>query len=277
MAIFTANLNFPADEVKVRFDHIKANRTSIEFFANSIQSELLIRDTVSDEEEKKRLDLCDLRLGERITDLIRSKFPSDSVLSEAENIPGKNDFQWVLDPVDGSMNFLRGLPLYAISIGLKYRGSAVMGFIILPGLDSVYTAISGSGAFKNGTHIQVSEISSIQRAFLVFSFPSRNSNLRDFITELTAFVSSARSIRRTGSLIVDLCFLCEGKLDGIWERKVEQFDLTAASVILQEAGADISDFKDQEILSYPSDVLISNGKIHGQILDVLNKTFANMN
>lgn len=275
MAKSTADpLNFPNDEVHSRLEYINTQCLQIIKACRELQKKLSYNESISDEKEKELLDESDIAFEKYLIDLIDSKFPEDSFFCEAAgNLTGKGDFSWTLDAIDGSINFLRKLPLYAISMGIGYRNLPIAAIIILPELGDTYTAVLGEGAFKNGEKIQVSNISTIDRALLISSFPSyRSSNMRNTFSEISAFVSKGRSIRRTGSVVVDICWLSEGRIDGLWERDLSVFDLAAATVILQEAGGLITNLTGETILSFPSDVLLSNGKIHHQIVDIIRKT-----
>jgi myo-inositol-1(or 4)-monophosphatase len=272
-------LHFPNDEVNYRLVHIKNSVPFLMESAWKIQEKLRINRTMSDAEEKASLDQADEFMEEHIIQLISEKFPNDFLLCEHKGlILGKNDFRWVIDAIDGSMNFLRGIPLFCISIGLQFRNSPVCGIVLVPSMGEVYHAIHGEGAYKNDDRLYVSSIQTIDRSLLISSFPTnRNSNMREIISEISAFVSTGRSIRRTGSLVLDLCWLAEGKIDGIWEKEVSVFDMTAAGLIVHEAGGSTSNYTGDHISGYPSSVIASNGYIHSQIVDVLKKSRQELN
>jgi myo-inositol-1(or 4)-monophosphatase len=275
MARLTADpLNFPSDEVGLRFDHLLQNQTKIIQACRDLQKRLSYRESITDEREKELLDESDTAFEKYLVGVIEAKFQNDTFICEsAGRIDGNGDFSWTIDAIDGSINFLRKLPLYAISLGLSYRNNPVAGIIFLPELGDTYTAVIGEGAYKNKQLIHVSEVSSIDRALLISSFPSyRNADMRDTVSQISAFVSKGRSIRRTGSIIVDMCWLAEGRIDGLWEKDVSEFDLTATSVLIAEAGGKITRMNGEEILSHPTDLVISNKIIHTQIVEILHKT-----
>ena len=280
MAILTSPpLNFPIDEIQYRISHIKDNSADIIAKSKELQRKLTFKETITDEDEKRRLDNADSVFEQQLIELISKKFVNDHFLCENKGIVlGKNDYRWIIDAIDGSMNFLRGLPLYAISLGLCYRDSIVAGVIIIPDSQELYYAIHGNGAYKNEAQIQVSSINMIDRAFLISSFPSsRTSNMREVITEISAFVSCARSVRRSGSFILDMCWLAEGKIDGIWEKEVGVFDACASLLLVTEARGMVTNYKGEAIYTstinpQPTSFISSNGLIHNQIIEVLNKT-----
>jgi myo-inositol-1(or 4)-monophosphatase len=266
-------LNFPLEEIQARVNFIEEKIGFIIDSVKRIQQDLAISSTLTDAEEKHLLGQVERNVHDALMKVITKVFPDDSVSSEEEHRQhGKNNFTWVLDPIDGSMNFLRKLPLYAISIGIQHRDSNVAGVVIVPELNDVYKAILGQGVTKNLSRIKVSEIQLLDRALLISSFPvNRKVILHEILADLSAFLTSGRSIRRTGSIVLDLCWLAEGRIDGLWEKRVGLWDLSAVSVILKEAGATISDYKGDQMITYPSDIVISNGFIHNQILEVLKK------
>jgi myo-inositol-1(or 4)-monophosphatase len=272
-------LHFPIDEVNYRLEHIKENFSNIINAAYDIQSRLRITKTLTDGEEKHYLDLSDQYMENFLIELIQSKFSNDFFLCEhLGEILGRNDFRWVIDGIDGSMNFLRDIPLFCVSIGLQYRNTPICGVVIVPPLKDIYFSIWGQGGFKNEERIHVSSILTLDRALLISSFPtSRQSNMREIISEISAFVSTGRSIRRTGSFVLDLCWLSEGKVDGVWEKDIGVFDIAAAGLIVHESGGNYSDFLGAPIQAYPSSVVASNGYIHGQIVEVLKKSRQELN
>lgn len=275
MARTTADpLNFPIDEIRFRLDYLTFEYSKISDACRELQKKLSYRDSITDEKEKELLDEADFAFEKFLIELIKSKFTLDGFSCESSGIlEGKGDFSWTVDAIDGSINFLRKLPLFAISLGLNYRNETVAGIIFLPDLQDIYTVIRGEGAFKNKHKIHVSNVTTIDRALLISSFPSyRNINMRDTFSEISAFISKGRSIRRTGSIIVDICWLAEGRIDGLWERDVSQYDLSASSLLLIEAGGQISDFKGQDVFTFPSDIILSNSILHTQIVDIIHKT-----
>lgn len=274
MATTAPELNFPIEEITQRVEFIEQKIDSLISGIKSIQEEVFISKTLDDLIEKKQLDFAEKKVYDLIKNLILSEFPDDSISSEDEiKISGKNNFTWVLDPIDGSMNFLRRLPLYVVSIAIQHRENSVAGIVLAPELKDFYSAILGQGAKKNNSFIHCSEIHKLDRALLISAFPvNRKIILQEVLADLSAFLTAGRSIRRTGSIVLDFCWIAEGKIDGIWEKSVGLFDMAAASVILKEAGAKQTNYKNQPILSFPSDIVISNEFIHNQIIEVLKKS-----
>jgi myo-inositol-1(or 4)-monophosphatase len=199
------------------------------------------------------------------------RFPKDSLLIEdMDPVQGTSGFRWVIDPIDGSMNFSRGLPMYAISIGLEYREGPVAGVVLVPELQDIYSAILGEGATKNGDSIFPSSTSDLSRSIFAPNLPTKRShNIAEIVADLTTLITYARSIRRSGSLVLDLCWISEGCLDGLWEKNIQHWDLCASSVILGEAGGKITDFDGKHYWNGLPEIVATNGILHDGILDVL--------
>jgi myo-inositol-1(or 4)-monophosphatase len=279
MAATSPELNFPADEIHYRVEHVKNSISHIIRSSQDLQRKLLIREDIGDQAEKTLMHRVDSAMEDVLVQLISQKFTNDFFLCEVVGqITGKNDFCWVIDAIDGSMNFLRAIPMYGISIGLQYRNHLVAGIVVFPDYEDVYSAILGQGAYKNGERIYVSKISTLESSILISSFPSSHKSvMREIISEISSFVNSGRSIRRTGSIVLDLCWIAEGKVDGLWEREVEIFDIAGIEVLLKEAGGKITNFQGESPASYPSSIIATNGLLHKQVQDVLKRTRTDLN
>ena len=218
---------------------------------------------------------ADLASEKRILECIRKHFPEDDILAEEasylESLPDyKADFRWVIDPVDGTINYAHGLPLYGVSIGLMYQGRSVAGTIALPALHNTYRAIHGQGATKDGKTIKVSEEKDFSRALIVTGFPyNRKEMLETLLSGIESMLLNARGIRRTGTATVDMCWLAEGRFDALYELNLSPWDTCASTVIAREAGARITNLAGEEYDPYQQAVVASNSKVHNQLLKAL--------
>lgn len=212
------------------------------------------------------------RIEVPVIDAILAEFPDDSCFSEGIQANHSGEFTWWIDPLDGARNFLHGQPLFALSAGICFREEPVAGTVVVPMFGETYTAIRGNGAYKNGTPIRVSTVSSIERSLISTGFPyRRNEFLYELIGEISAFISNGIGLRRTGSVILDLCWLAEGRLDAMWERGVKPWDICAASVILGEAEGEISGFEGEPFSLFLGDVLATNRLIHKRAGEILHR------
>lgn len=209
-----------------------------------------------------------------IVSAIRRSFPSHRLLAEEGGAaaPSTSPCQWIIDPLDGTTNFAHGFPFYAVSIGLEYAGSCVLGVVLDPVRNELFTAELGRGAFLNGKRIRVSETEKLDQALLVTGFAydirdNPNNNL-DHFTRLSLH---AQGVRRTGSAALDLCYVAAGRFDGFWEIKLNPWDMAAGFVILQEAGGLVTSFAKDTFSIYGQELVATNGLIHDELLHILNQ------
>lgn len=271
-------IDFPLDDTMRRVEIIKANASGFMLYARNLQKEMRDYDPKTDSEEKEQINKSDRIMGQFLMEFLQRTFPDDSILmEEQEPVMGRTPFRWVIDPIDGSMNFIRGLPMFAISIGLEHRETPVAGIVIVPSLEDVYLAVLGEGATKNGDSIFPSSTQELTRSIFTPNLPTNRGNqIGEIIADLTALVTYARSIRRSGSVALDLCWIAEGCLDGLWEKNVKHWDVCATSVILNEAGGKISDFQGKHYWNGLPEIVATNGFLHEPILEVLSRSRNNL-
>lgn len=212
----------------------------------------------------------DLESERRILAAIRSGYPGDAILAEESGLQGEGDFVWVIDPLDGTINYAHGLPHYAISIGIMYEGQPVAGIVDLPAFDDEYRAISTQGAFKNGHPIQVSTTDQLKSSLVVTGFPYDREKVVDaLLIGVRETLLHCRGIRRTGSAAVDLCYVAEGRFEAHYEINLNPWDSCGGSVILREAGGTITGFDGTDHSPFEKTILATNGRIHKGMLQIL--------
>ncbi len=202
---------------------------------------------------------------------IRENFPDHSILAEESGEIKQNpEYEWIIDPLDGTTNFAHGLNHYAISIAFAINKKIVVGIVFNPEADELFTATAGKGATLNGHPIKVSAVESISESLLVTGFPY---NFKDILaTVLTRFsncLQAAQGIRRFGSAALDLCYVACGRFEGFWEQNLQPWDTAAGHLIAKEAGAVITDFSNQPFAIEKKEILATNDKIHHQMLSLL--------
>jgi myo-inositol-1(or 4)-monophosphatase len=208
-----------------------------------------------------------------ITDFIQKKFPGHGVLGEeGASIKATSDYTWVVDPLDGTTNFAHGVPIFSVSIGVQKNGENVAGVIYDVMRDEAYSAELGGGAFCNNKKISVSQNEMMQRSLLVTGFPydiaDNPNNALDIFVQL---VKVARGMRRLGSAALDMCYVAKGVFDGFWEVHLHPWDICAGMLIIKEAGGRTTDFKGAKMDIFNRQILSTNGKIHNQMLDIIDK------
>ncbi|MCC5813972.1 MAG: inositol monophosphatase [Leptospira sp.] len=278
MSNASGTIDFPIDETQRRMEVIKVNSPGFMLFARNLQKELRNFQAKSDSEEKQQITKSDQLMGNFLMEFLTRAFPQDGILmEEQEPVVGKSDFRWVVDPVDGSMNFIKGLPMYAVAIGLEHRETPVSGIVLVPALEDVYFAILGEGATKNGDSVFPSVTDDLTRSIFTPNLPTKRANhIQEIMADLTALITYARSIRRSGSVVLDLCWIAEGCLDGLWEKSVKHWDLCATSVILGEAGGKITDFQGKHYWTGNPEIVATNGFLHDSIIKVLKQARSNI-
>ena len=172
---------------------------------------------------------------------IRAAYPGHSVLAEESGmLSGDSEYLWIVDPLDGTVNYAHRYPVFCISIALQYRGEIVLGVVYAPALQELFEAIKGEGAYLNGAGLQVAEAAELNKAILATGFPYDKAtdpdNNLNYFKEL---VPQINGIRRTGSAAYDLCNVAAGRFNGYWEFKVNRWDIAAGTLIVQEAGGKV--------------------------------------
>ena len=181
-------------------------------------------------------------------------------------------YQWIVDPLDGTMNFVHGVPAFAISIGLLHRGRPVMGVIYDPTRREAFTAIKGQGAYLNGTRIHASRIRRIGESLLSTGFSSRfRDNPTPFLKWFTAFQLRAQAVRRVGSTAISLAYVACGRQDGFYEQDLSPWDIAAGILLVQEAGGRVTNFHGRPPKLEEGQLVASNGWLHRQMLTLLRR------
>ena len=216
----------------------------------------------------------DLACEKLIVDAIRAERPDDAILAEEGSGTERPDApcRWVIDPLDGTMNYAHGYPRFCVSIGVEVEGRTLAGVVYDPLLDELFAATRGGGATRNGAPIQVSQEGRLGRALLATGFAydvheSEDDNLENF----ARFAKLARGLRRDGSAALDLCYVACGRFDAFWELKLHPWDVCAGNLIVEEAGGHTSDFRGGPAVGDGRETVASNGAVHDAVLEVLQR------
>lgn len=207
-----------------------------------------------------------------IIDIIRKNFPDHYILSEEVGaIAQDSNYKWIIDPIDGTVNFAHGIPLCCVSIAVEHNGEMVLASVYNPNMDELYFAEKGNGATLNEKPIKVSQKNKVINACLVTGFPytyldAPNGPLQIF----ERFIRKGIPVRRLGSAAIDLCWVAAGRFDGFYEHKLEAWDSAAGWLIVEEAGGKVTDFKGEKFSPYQPHVLATNGIIHDEMLALIN-------
>lgn len=209
-----------------------------------------------------------------ILDVIRKNFPEHHILSEETGeIVQDSQYKWLIDPIDGTVNFAHGIPLNCVSIGIEKDGDMLLAAVFNPHMNEFYFAEKGKGATLNDKPIKVSEESRTIKSCLVTGFPYTYINIPNGPLEIfDRFIRKGVPVRRLGSAAIDLCWVAAGRFDGFYEHKLEPWDSAAGYLIVEEAGGKVTDFEGNKFSPYQHRVLATNGKIHEEMLGVINNT-----
>jgi len=211
---------------------------------------------------------------EIIVKALRREFPDHAIMAEERGAAGDSPHRWYIDPIDGTTNYAHGFPAWAVTLAYERHGRIEAGVTYAPLLDEIYWARRGGGAFRNGRPIRVGSRRRLEDALLCTGFSYtlkwRRVNLRYF----ARFLMKAQAIRRVGAASLDLCWTAAGAFDGFWEMRLAPWDVAAGIVILEEAGARISDFEGCPVNLKRGDFLGANRHLHREMLAVLARARA---
>lgn len=206
-----------------------------------------------------------------IIEKIRAHFPDHFILSEETGkVPTTSNVKWIIDPIDGTINYAQGIPICCVSIGVEKDGEMILGAVYAPFLNEFFFAEKGKGAFLNDKKIQVSGQSDLTRSCLVTGFPysyldSPNGPLQVF----ERFIRKGVPVRRLGSAAIDLCWVAMGRFDGFYEHKLNAWDSAAGFLMVEEAGGRVTDFEGAYYSPYQPHICATNGIIHSDLLRVV--------
>jgi myo-inositol-1(or 4)-monophosphatase len=208
-------------------------------------------------------------------ELSRARPEYGFLMEEQGQIEGQNpDCKWIIDPLDGTSNFLHGIPHWCISIALEENNKVIAGIVYAPVVDEMYRAERGNGAFIRNKRLRVSGRMSLDRAMIATGAPKRAQDDQDiFIREYEAVQSLAPGIRRFGAAALDIAYVAAGRCEAFWERNLNPWDIAAGDIILREAGGRISDIDTEQNPIYTGNVLAANAEIY----DEIRKTLKNAN
>ncbi len=213
----------------------------------------------------------DLRSEKFIVSKIKSRYPDHGLLAEeGSEREQTSEFRWVIDPLDGTVNYAHRFPIYCVSIGLEMSGQIVAGVVYDPERDELFSAGQNIGASLNGKKIVVSDEPKLERALLATGFAYNIKKAKRNNLGLFARMSKkAQGIRRPGSAAMDLCWLASGRLDGFWELYLHPWDTAAGLIIVEEAGGKVTQFDGSAYDITSDEILASNDKLHRQLQRVL--------
>lgn len=217
---------------------------------------------------------ADLASEKHIIEKIKSYYPKHAILAEESGEAvisgGDTKWKWIIDPLDGTTNYAHGYPCFAVNLALEHEGKIAVAITYDPTRDELFSAERGNGANLNGRRIRVSETEKVSESLLVTGFPYNFAQKENFAQPITQFLLKARGVRRDGSAAIDMAYVACGRFDGFWEDGLNAWDVAAGTLLIEEAGGRVTDYKDAPVNIYAPPICASNGFIHAEMLEILN-------
>jgi myo-inositol-1(or 4)-monophosphatase len=206
-----------------------------------------------------------------ILDVVRKAYPAHGVLAEESGASaGGEEYVWIIDPLDGTTNFIHGFPHYCVSIGVQHRGALAHAVVYDPGRNELFTASKGGGAFLNDRRIRVSKCTRLDEALVGTGFPYKELTRLDLYTnQLTQLMKNSAGVRRAGAAALDFAYVACGRLDAFWEMGLAAWDIAAGALLVQEAGGLVADLEGEQSYLQSGDVCAATPKVFPALLEAM--------
>lgn len=253
-------MNFSKEKRVMLLAAKKASKTILKYYGK--------KEKIKQKPNKSLVGTADLEANKAIIKTIKRNFPGHSILSEETGFEdNKSDYKWVIDPIDGTHNFLHQIPIFGTSIALEYKNEIVLGVLNFPVICITAVAEKGKGAFLNGKRIRVSNKNNLNHSFILIEFAYANRKEKtEFLEKL---VHKTIDVRNFGSAIYHLLLIACGKCDGFVILSTHEWDVAAGFLLVDESGGKITDLKNKKWKLHQGQFLVSNGKIHNKLFNML--------
>ncbi len=252
-------------------------RKVVEEAALFIKSEVgrVENDQIEDKAHNSLVSYVDKHAEDILVRGLGAIVPEATFLTEEDTIENKiSELVWIIDPLDGTSNFLHQIPVFSVSVALQHHDEIVVGLVLEVNKNECFYAWKGGGAFLNEHPIHVSDVQTLSGALVATGYPSRNFDLLDpYFVALKKLMFSTRGMRRLGSAAVDLVYVACGRFSGYFEYGLSAWDVAAGIIIVKEAGGEVADFKGGNNYLFGGEMVASNGRIHKDFLAVLTPAF----
>ena len=247
---------------------VRAARRAGNFIARSVEE--IDRLDITTKSPNDFVSDVDRKAEQLIIETLREAFPDHSILAEESGEQGDGDFQWIIDPLDGTTNFLHGFPQFAVSIALRHKGRLEQAVVYDPTRQELFTASRGAGAQLNDRRLRVSNRKGLEGALLGTGFPFKQQQYLDaYLATFKALFPMTAGIRRPGSAALDLAYVAAGRLDGFWEIGLQPWDMAAGALLVQEAGGLVSDFGGGNDFMETGNLVAGNPKVFKAMLQAI--------
>ncbi len=209
-----------------------------------------------------------------VIEILHRAYPDHAILAEESGArsgqAGESEYTWIIDPLDGTTNFIHGFPQYAVSIGLRHKGVLAQGVVYDPTKNELFTATRGRGAYLNERRMRVSKRSQLNEALIGTGFPFRDfADLDEYMAMFRELTARTAGLRRAGAAALDIAYVAAGRLDGFWEMGLSPWDMAAGALMVQEAGGLVGDFRGDADYLASGRVICGNPKIFAQLVQAI--------
>ncbi len=226
--------------------------------------------TVAEKSRNDYVSEVDRRAERIIIDALLKSYPDHAILGEESGAQGDSDYRWIIDPLDGTTNYLHGFPQFAVSVALEHKGVLDQGIVYDPLRQELFTASRGDGAYLDDRRIRVSHRESLEGALIGTGFPFRSLDCLDtYLDTFRQLTKVTAGIRRPGSASLDLAYVAAGRLDGFWEYGLELWDIAAGALLIREAGGYATDLDSGETRLESGNIVAGNPPIHDLLMEII--------
>ncbi len=226
--------------------------------------------TVAEKSRNDYVSEVDRRAERIIIDALLKSYPDHAILGEESGAQGDSDYRWIIDPLDGTTNYLHGFPQFAVSVALEHKGVLDQGIVYDPLRQELFTASRGDGAYLDDRRIRVSRRESLEGALIGTGFPFRSLDCLDtYLDTFRQLTKVTAGIRRPGSASLDLAYVAAGRLDGFWEYGLELWDIAAGALLIREAGGYATDMDSGETRLESGNIVAGNPPVHDLLMEII--------
>jgi myo-inositol-1(or 4)-monophosphatase len=226
---------------------------------------------VIEKEANEFVSGVDQKAEEAIIEVIKDHYPDHAILAEESGASGDHEMQWIIDPLDGTTNYLHGFPVFAVSIAVAQGNELQHGVVYDPLRQEIFSASRGQGAQLDSHKIRVSKQRELRGSLIATGFPYRlaETKIDSYLKMLRAVMIETAGVRRPGSAALDLCYLAAGRVDGFWELGLRKWDMAAGALIVREAGGRISDFRGSDKYLDSGNVIAGTPRVYSALSKLL--------
>ena len=240
-----------------------------------LESKKFSADDIETKSKNSLVTYVDKTAEKKLVDFLSELIPESGFIAEegTSNKQGE-EYNWIIDPLDGTTNFIHGIPTYCVSIALLKNKELVLGVIYEPNQEELFCAWKNGGAYLNGKSISVSGTGQLSESLLATGFPYYDyKKLEGYMEVLTWLMHNSRGVRRIGSAAIDLAYVACGRFEGFYEYSLNPWDVAAGALLVREAGGSVSDFKGGENYLFGKEILASNLLIKSELMKKIKKSF----